>query len=40
MHYTTERVVLGGWGSVDLSHLFTRHPQNLAALNEKGEVDL
>jgi len=23
--YKTERMVLGGWGSVNLDHLFTRH---------------
>jgi len=31
-------MVLGGWGSVNLSHLFLHHPRASAALNEKGEV--
>jgi len=36
----TEWMVLVGWGSVNLSHLFTFHRRNSAALNGKGEVDL
>jgi len=32
-------MVLGGWGSVNLSHLFTAARRNSAALNKKGEVD-
>jgi len=39
MRFKTERM-LEGWGSANLSELFTCHHRNSAALNEKGEVRL
>jgi len=40
MHYKIGQMVLGDWGSVNLSHLFTYHLcRNSASLIEKGEVD-
>ena len=36
--YTTERMALGAWGSVNLSHLFTRHQPKFCLFSARREM--